>query len=68
MPVIHIHMTAENGGLSVEKRQELCREITKTFASVVGRGEKSAVVIIDEVSVDNYAIGGKTIREIRKKS
>lgn len=67
MPLINVKMTIEDGGLSVEQKQNLARELTNTFVKVVGRGEKTCVVIIDEVSTDNYAIGGETITNIRKK-
>ena len=67
MPYINVKMTAENGGLSAKQKQELARELTNAFVRVVGRGEKTCVVVIDEVSTDNYAIGGETITQIRKK-
>lgn len=67
MPLINVKMTIEDGGLSVEQKQNLARELTNAFVKVVGRGEKTCVVIIDELSTDNYAIGGETITNIRKK-
>ncbi|MBO7475306.1 MAG: 4-oxalocrotonate tautomerase family protein [Campylobacter sp.] len=67
MPLINVKMTIEDGGLSVEQKQNLARELTNAFVKVVDRGDKTCVVIIDEVSTDNYAIGGETITNIRKK-
>ena len=67
MPYINVKMTHENGGLSAEQKQDLARELTNAFVRVVGRGEKTCVVVIDEVSTDNYAIGGELITQIRKK-
>ncbi|MBR0071542.1 MAG: 4-oxalocrotonate tautomerase family protein [Campylobacter sp.] len=67
MPLINVKMTLEDGGLSTEQKQDLARELTDAFVRVVGRGEKTCVVIIDELSTDNYAIGGETITNIRKK-
>ncbi|MBP5779014.1 MAG: 4-oxalocrotonate tautomerase family protein [Campylobacter sp.] len=66
MPLINVKMTIEDGGLSVEQKQNLARELTNAFVKVVDRGDKTCVVIIDEVSTDNYAIGGETITNIRK--
>ena len=66
MPLINVKMSIEDGGLSVEQKENLASELTNAFVRVVGRGEKSCVVIIDEVSTDNYAIGGETITNIRK--
>lgn len=68
MPVINIKMTHEDGGATKEQKEKLVKEITEIFADTFnGRGAKSAVVIIEEVSTDNYAIAGETITNIRNK-
>ena len=66
MPIINVKMTHEDGGASKEQKEELAKKLTDAFVDVFGRGEKTCVVTIDEVSTDNYAIGGKTITNIRK--
>ncbi len=66
MPIINVKMTDEDGGATKEQKELLAKKLTKAFSEVFNRGEKSAVVIIEEVSTDNYAIGGKTITNIRK--
>lgn len=69
MPVINIKMTHEDGGASAEQKEQLAKEVTEIFAKIFnGRGASSAVVIIEEVNIDNYAIGGKTINQIRKEN
>ena len=68
MPVINIKMTHEDGGATKEQKEELSKSITELFAKIFGRGASSAVVIIDEVNTDNYAIGGKTISQIRSEA
>ena len=69
MPVINIKMTHEDGGATVEQKEQLVKGITELFAKTFnGRGANSAVVIIEEVNTDNYAIGGKTITQIRSES
>jgi 4-oxalocrotonate tautomerase len=68
MPVINIKMTHEDGGATKEQKEKLIKGITELFAETFnGRGAKSAVVIIEEVSTDNYGIGGETISQIRQK-
>lgn len=67
MPVITVKMTKEDGGATKEQKEKLAQEMTKVFADIFGRGASSAVVIIEEVPTDNYAIGGKTITQIREK-
>ena len=68
MPVINIKMTHEDGGATKNQKEELSKGITDLFAKIFGRGASSAVVIIDEVNTDNYAIGGKTISQIRSEA
>lgn len=69
MPVVNIKMTHEDGGATKEQKEKLIKGITELFAETFnGRGAKSAVVIIDEVSTDNYGIGGESITQIRKNS
>lgn len=65
MPIINVKMTHEDGGATVEQKEQLAKKLTDAFVEVFKRGEKTCVVTIDEVSTDNYAIGGKTITNIR---
>ncbi|PHR73453.1 MAG: tautomerase [Arcobacter sp.] len=67
MPYINIKMTHEDGGASVEQKEALIKGMTEVFDKVIGRGAKTAVVIIDEVSTHNYGMGGKTINNIREE-
>jgi 4-oxalocrotonate tautomerase len=67
MPVITVKMTKEDGGATKEQKEQLAQKMTKVFADIFGRGASSAVVIIEEVPTDNYAIGGKTISQIRSE-
>jgi 4-oxalocrotonate tautomerase len=66
MPIISVKMTHEDGGATKEQKEQLAKKLTDTFVEIFGRGEKTCVVTIDEVSTDNYAIGGKTITTLRK--
>ena len=69
MPVINIKMTHENGGATVEQKEQLSKGITELFAKIFnGRGSNSDIVIIEEVNTDNYSIGGKTISQIRSEA
>jgi 4-oxalocrotonate tautomerase len=68
MPIINVKMTQEDGGASKKQKEELSKKLTDAFVEVFGRGQKTCVVTIDELSTDNYAIGGKTITNIRNES
>ena len=67
MPIINVTMTHEDGGATKEQKEKLSKALTDTFVNIFQRGAKTCVVIIDEVSTDNYAIGGETISNIRQK-
>ena len=60
-------MTEEEGGATKEQKEQLVKKLTDSFVEVFGRGEKTCVVTINEINTDNYAIGGETITNIRKK-
>lgn len=66
MPIINVKMTHEDGGATKEQKEELAKKLTDAFVETFGRGEKTCVITIDEISTDNYAIGGETITNIRK--
>ncbi|MCJ8326868.1 MAG: 4-oxalocrotonate tautomerase family protein [Campylobacterales bacterium] len=69
MPFINIKMTHEDGGATKEQKEKLAKGITELFAATFnGRGAKSTVIVIEEVTTDNYSIGGETITNIRKRS
>lgn len=68
MPIINVKMTKENGGATIEQKELLAKKLTEAFVEVFNRGEKTCVVTIDEVSTDNYAIGGETITNIRNRT
>ncbi len=68
MPIINVTMTHEDGGATKEQKEKLAQKLTTAFDEVFGRGAKSAVVVINEVSTDNYAIGGETVTKIRNKN
>jgi len=67
MPVVNITMTKEDGGATVEQKKALIEGFTKVFSEVMGRGEKTMVITINEIDTDNYGIGGVTVTDIRKK-
>ncbi|AXX87664.1 4-oxalocrotonate tautomerase family enzyme [Malaciobacter marinus] len=66
MPVINVKMTHEDGGATKEQKEMLSKKLTQSFQEVFNRKTNNAVVIIEEVSTDNYAIGGETVSNIRK--
>lgn len=67
MPFVNIRITKENGEPTLKQKQELIEGITDLLAKVLNKNKASTVVIIDEIEMDNYGLGGKTITEVRKQ-
>ncbi|EAJ7825572.1 TPA: 2-hydroxymuconate tautomerase family protein [Campylobacter coli] len=67
MPFVNIRITKENGEPTLKQKQELIEGVTDLLAKVLNKNKASTVVIIDEIEMDNYGLGGKTITEIRKE-
>ncbi|HFU2807585.1 TPA: 2-hydroxymuconate tautomerase family protein [Campylobacter coli] len=67
MPFVNIRITKENGEPTLKQKQELIEGVTDLLAKVLNKNKASTVVIIDEIEMDNYGLGGKTITEARKE-
>ena len=66
MPFVNIKLTGDSEAPTAEQKAELIAGVTELLARVLNKNPASTVVIIDEVPMDNYGLGGKTIREVRK--
>ncbi len=62
MPQVHIRLIE---GVSAEKKAELIDKTTQLLVDVLDKDPTHLIVTIEEVSPDNYGIGGKTIRQLR---
>lgn len=67
MPFVNIKVTREGGGLTAGQKEELIKGVTDLLVKVLGRGQATTVVIVEEVDTDNYGIGGETITARRKR-
>jgi len=66
MPYINIKITDEQ--VTKEDKQKLIRGATQLLQDVLGKNPKTTVVVIDEVSTDNWGIGGEQVSDLRLKS
>lgn len=62
MPSVNIKLIE---GVSAEKKAELIEKTTQLLVDVLGKDPTHLIVTIDEMSPDNYGIGGQTIRQLR---
>ena len=65
MPYVNIRITDE--GVDAQKKASLIEGVTRLLADVLGKNPQTTVVVIDEVSTDNWGIGGETVTERRKR-
>ena len=64
MPYVNIKITRE--GATPEQKATLIREVTRLLAETLGKNPATTVVVIDEVEIDNWGIGGETVTVRRK--
>lgn len=67
MPYVNIKITRE--GATAAQKAELIQGVTALLATVLGKNPATTVVVIDEVEMDNWGIGGEsvTVRRAREK-
>jgi 4-oxalocrotonate tautomerase len=65
MPYVNIKITRE--GATKEQKEQLIKGATQLLKDVLGKDPNTTVVVIDEVDVDNWGMGGETISVYRKK-
>lgn len=68
MPFVNIKLTGENEALTAQQKQELIAEVTNLLASKYGKNAATTVVIIEDIPLDNWGVGGKTIRQRRAEA
>ena len=66
MPLVNIKITPD--GATTEKKAELVAGATKLLQDVLGKNPATTVVIIEEVSADNWGIGGETVAVRRART
>lgn len=65
MPYINIKITDEQ--VTKEQKAQLIAGATQLLVDVLGKNPSTTVVVIDEVSTDNWGIGGEVVTKLRAK-
>ncbi|SMX38288.1 tautomerase family protein [Octadecabacter ascidiaceicola] len=70
MPYVNIKITREGGpdglGPSAEEKACLIAGVTDLLQDVLGKKPATTFVVIDEVDLENWGIGGLPVEEYRK--
>lgn len=67
MPYVNIKVTGGEEAPTAQQKAELIAGITALLQKVLNKNPETTVVVIDEVAMDNWGIGGKTVTERRQE-
>ena len=67
MPYVKIKITKE-GNVTKEQKAALIKGATDLLVNVLHKNPASTVVVIDEVDLDNWGLGGDPILVAREKN
>lgn len=63
MPYVLIQVTDE--GVTAAQKAELIRGSTELLVRVLNKNPATTFVVIEEVSTDNWGIGGRSVTDLR---
>ncbi|KPB00376.1 tautomerase family protein [Ahrensia marina] len=70
MPYVNIKITKEGGpngaGPSIVDKNRLIAGVTELLHDVLGKNPATTFVVIDEVELEHWGIGGLPVEEYRK--
>ncbi len=65
MPYVNIKITRE-GGTTPSQKAELIRGVTELLKTVLQKDPRTTFVVIDEVDLQDWGIGGMPVEDYRK--
>jgi 4-oxalocrotonate tautomerase len=66
MPYINVQITDEN--VTNEQKKAIIKGCTQLMVDVLDKNPATTFVVIDEVSTDNWGIGGEVVTSLRQIS
>jgi 4-oxalocrotonate tautomerase len=65
MPFVNIKITRD--GATADQKAALIKGVTDLLVKVLNKNPQTTVVIIEEVDLDNWGIGGETVTSRKQK-
>ncbi|WFE88926.1 4-oxalocrotonate tautomerase family protein [Roseibium porphyridii] len=65
MPYVNIQVTRE--GVSPDQKAKLIKGTTDLLVDVLGKSPSTTFVVIEEVEMENWGIGGLPVKEYRAR-
>ena len=66
MPYVHVQITRE-GDTSAERKAELIQGMTRVLEDVLDKDPRTTFVVIEEVELESWGIGGLPVEEYRRQ-
>jgi 4-oxalocrotonate tautomerase len=66
MPYVNIKVTRE--GVTRGQKQQLIAGVTQLLVDVLDKNPNTTFVVIDEVELDDWGIGGVPVEEFRRRA
>jgi len=66
MPYVNIKVTRED--VTATQKAELIGGVTDLLVRVLGKNPATTFVVIDEVALENWGIGGVPVEQYRRKA
>ncbi len=66
MPYVNIQITQEN--VTKEQKRQLIKGATELLVDVLDKNPATTFVVVEEVSMENWGVGGKPVEEFRALS
>lgn len=72
MPYVNIKVTREGGpegaGPSADQKAQLITGVTGLLQDILGKNPATTFVVIDEVPLEDWGVGGLPVQEYRKQA
>lgn len=72
MPYVNIKVTCEGGpdgtGPSTDQKAQLITGVTGLLQDILGKNPATTFVVIDEVPLEDWGVGGLPVQEYRKQA
>ena len=65
MPYINVKITDES--VTTDQKKAIAKGCTQVMVDVLNKNPATTFVVIDEVSTDNWGIGGEIVTDIRQQ-
>ena len=65
MPYVKVQITRE-GDTSAERKAEVIQGMTRVLEDVLGKDPRTTFVVIEEVELESWGIGGLPVEEYRR--